>query len=70
MKDHRQALRNRLFNIWYENYPCKDSFRKITIAIDVDTEMYFVSLIVSKHHPELEMVCFQFSRYLDELIIK
>ena len=67
MKDHRQALRDRLFNIWYENYPNKNLFRKITIAIEVETEMYFVSLIVSEFHPEIETICNQFELYLNEL---
>lgn len=67
MKDHRQALRDRLFNIWYENYPDNNLFRKITIAIEVETEMYFVSLIVSEFHPEIETICNQFELYLNEL---
>lgn len=67
MKDHRQALRNRLFSIWYENFPEKVLFRKITMAIEVESDMYFVSLIVLLTHPEIEQICNQFNQYINEL---
>lgn len=67
MKDHKQALRNRLFSIWYENSPKKNLFRKITMAIDVDTDMYFVSLIALKAHPQIDFILDQFSQYISEL---
>lgn len=67
MKDHKQALRNRLFSMWYENFPEKVLFRKITMAIEVETDMYFVSLIALRTHPEIEQICNQFNQYINEL---
>lgn len=67
MKDHKQALRNRMFNIWYENYPLKELFRKVTMTIEVEMDIYFVSLIVLRTHPEIEQICNQFNQYIDEL---
>lgn len=67
MKDHKQALRNRLFNMWYENCPERELFRKVTMAIEVETDVYFISLIVSRTHPEVELICSQFNQYLNDL---
>lgn len=67
MKDHKQALRNRLFNMWYENFPRKDLFRKITRSIEVETDVYFVSLITSCANPEIEQISDRFDRYVNEL---
>ena len=37
------------------------------MAIEVESDMYFVSLIVLLTHPEIEQICNQFNQYINEL---
>lgn len=50
-KDGRQKARNRLFTLWYNNYPNNHLYTLRTISIEFDGVPYFASAIIRKDNP-------------------
>ena len=47
-KDGRQAVRNRLFSKWFNQYPYRDRFTLRTVNIEYAGQRYFASAIFRK----------------------
>ena len=50
-KDEKQAVRNRLFRIWFEAYVSHAEFSMYNEQIEFEGVVYFASVLLKKDHP-------------------
>ena len=50
-KDNRQAMRDRLFQIWFHTYENNVNFSMFNEHVTIDNIIYFASIILRKDHP-------------------
>jgi len=65
--DGRQAARNRLFNRWYNSYADRNKYLLLQREIPYEGVLQYVSLIVRKDHPEVQLITEAFDRVLSNL---
>lgn len=65
--DDRQAVRNRLFIYWFNNYPNNSQFVLVTEDVMIDQNKYFAGLMLSKTHPQLGEVIQNFHNFIQSL---
>ncbi len=49
--DSRQAVRNRLFRIWFNTYMTSVDFTMFNDHVCIDDVQYFASIILHRNHP-------------------
>ena len=65
--DGRQAARNRLFNRWFNSYVEKDKYLLLQREVQYEGVLQYVSLIVRKDHPEVQIIKASFEKVLSNL---
>lgn len=65
--DGRQAARNRLFNRWFNSYVEKDKYLLLQREVPYESVLQYVSLIVRKDHPEVQIIKASFEKVLSNL---
>lgn len=67
IRDGRQSARNRLFALWFRNYPFNHEYRLINKRIEVEDTDYYISLIVRMDDPLSNLVISEFKEVVAEL---
>ena len=65
--DGRQALRNRLFSMWFNLYHYKNQYNLMTSRLSVEDNEYYFSMIVHADNPELQNLVSQFDTFTEFL---
>ena len=65
--DHRQRIRSRLFQHWYNSYANRNSFTLINESVVFDEVAYFGSIVLSKDHPEHNVIVEKFHFFMEQL---
>lgn len=67
MSDGKQAVRNRLFSMWYYEYENKDDFTFLSARVEVEETDYFASVIIKNSNPQLEEIIESFEMFIKDL---
>lgn len=67
MSDGKQAVRNRLFSIWYNEYENKDCFTYLSTKVEVEDTDYYASIIIKNSNPQKEEIKKSFEKFILEL---
>ena len=67
MSDGKQAVRNRLFSMWYYEYENKDDFTFLSARVEVEKTDYFASVIIKNSNPQLEEIIESFEIFINDL---
>lgn len=67
MSDGKQAIRNRLFSIWYYEYENKNNFTFLSTKIEVEDTDYYASIIIKNSNPQIEEIRNSFEEFIKEL---
>lgn len=65
--DHRQAVRDRLFRRWFEEYASKDLYQLKNASVVFDDVSYFASILLRRDHPIFDSITSSFDRFIAEL---
>ena len=65
--DGRQAVRDRLFSMWYRAYPKKELFTYESETIEVEKVNYYISLLIRNDNPLLNEMRQSFKELCSEL---
>lgn len=50
--DNRQAIRDRLFKIWFNTYITSENFTMFNDHVKIDDTVYYTSIILKRDHPK------------------
>lgn len=67
MSDGKQAIRNRLFSIWYYEYENKENFTFLSTKVEVEDTDYYASIIIKNSNPQIEEIIDSFEIFIKEL---
>lgn len=67
MSDGKQAVRNRLFSMWYYEYENKNDFTFLSTRVEVEETDYYASVIIKNSNPQLEEIIESFEMFIQEL---
>lgn len=67
MSDGKQAVRNRLFSIWYNEYENKENFTFLSTKVEVEDTDYYASIIIKNSNPQIEEIKKSFEKFIQEL---
>ena len=63
MSDGKQAIRNRLFSMWYYEYEQRESFTFLSTKVEVESTDYYASVLVKNSNPQLEDIKVTFNSF-------
>lgn len=67
MIDNRQAVRNRLFKLWFDNNQRKDQYTIVNKTLTYEDITYFGAIIIKKSHPDHDSIIEQFNAFIANL---
>ena len=67
MSDGKQAIRNRLFSIWYHEYEYKNDFTFLSTQVEVESNAYYASVIIKNSNPQLTEIKEAFNVFVEDL---
>lgn len=67
MSDGKQAVRNRLFSMWYHKYENKNNFTYLSTNVNIEETAYYASVIVKNSNPQLEEIKESFNIFIADL---
>lgn len=70
ISDDRQHVRNRLFNNWFEQYEGRGNFILSKCDAVIKGDSYFMSLLISRKHPQAYDVVNKFESMTEDLVDK
>ncbi len=65
-RDHRENIRSRLYERWYNNYPKKDELTLHTADIDFNGFIVYTGMLLRKDHPLYNEVIASFDDFVKE----
>lgn len=65
--DGKQAVRDRLFDIWFNEYERREEYMHFTAKVESDSVYYFASVILRATHPQLDEIREAFELFTEEL---
>ena len=65
--DNKQALRDRLFRIWFNTYLNNYSFTLFSEHLAFDNIWYFASIMLCKDHPQHNQIISEFHNFVQSL---
>ena len=70
MSDGKQAIRNRLFSMWYYEYEQRESFTFLSTKVEVESTDYYASVLVKNSNPQLEDIKVAFNSFIENTVIR
>ncbi len=67
MLDGKQAIRNRLFSMWYYEYGQRESFTFLSTKVEVESTDYYASVLVKNSNPQLEDIKVSFNSFMENM---
>ncbi|MDC7195753.1 DUF6169 family protein, partial [Phocaeicola vulgatus] len=67
MSDGKQAIRNRLFSMWYYEYEQRESFTFLSTKVEVESTDYYASVLVKNSNPQLEDIKVAFNSFIENM---
>lgn len=67
MSDGKQAIRNRLFSMWYYEYEQWVNFTFLSAKVEVESTDYYASVIVKNSNPRLEDIKSSFNSFVESM---
>lgn len=67
MSDGKQAIRNRLFAIWYYEYEQREKFTFLSTKVEVESVDYYASIIIKNSNPQLEDIKVSFNSFIENM---
>ena len=67
MSDGKQAIRNRLFSMWYYEYEQRESFTFLSNKVEVESTDYYASVLVKNSNPQLEDIKVAFNSFIENM---
>lgn len=67
MSDGKQAIRNRLFSMWYYEYEQQESFTFLSTKVEVESTDYYASVLVKNSNPQLEDIKVAFNSFIENM---
>lgn len=68
--DGRQAVRSRLFKLWYEQYADKLQFICETVVFDFESITYYATILIKKGSACCEEILSAFHDFVSEVVLK
>lgn len=65
--DSRQAVRDRLFRHWFEEYVNRNQFHMKNASVEFDEVSYFATILLRCDHPNFINITNSFDRFIAEL---
>lgn len=67
MSDGKQAIRNRLFSMWYYEYEQREEFTFLSAKVEVESTDYYASVIVKNSNPQLKEIKDSFNLFIGNI---
>lgn len=67
IEDGRQAVRNKMFAMWFSEFEHKNKFTMLTSKISVDSVDYFASLVLRNDNPDFVNITHNYLTFINEL---
>lgn len=65
-EDHRQASRDRMFQLWFANSPEKENYFMRNMSIKIDEIEYFSSVVMRNDNPRFEAMNEAIERFIQD----
>lgn len=65
--DGKQAIRDRLFEIWFYEYKKREEYAHFTAKVEADSVYYYASVILRVTHPQLNEIKNAFELFTEEM---
>lgn len=65
--DGKQAVRDRLFEIWFHEYKKREEYAHFTAKVEADSIYYYASVILRTTHPQLNEIKNAFELFTEEM---
>lgn len=65
--DSRQAIRDRLFDLWFYEYEKQKEYMHLTAKVESDSVYYFASIILRVDHPQQNEIREAFELFTEEM---
>jgi len=62
--DHRQAVRNRLYLMWYHEYAMSHELTMFCDSVELDGEKYYAGILMKPNHPRHDEILLAFQQFL------
>lgn len=67
MSDGKQAIRNRLFSMWYYEYEQRKNFTFLSTKVEVESTNYYASIIIKNTNPQLDNIKASFNSFIENM---